>query len=539
MRALRRPPTRDRGVVVGQGWDERAWPDPRPPDPGRADRGRRRGRPVYLARVDVHSAVVSTGLLERLPDVGELAGYRADGWLTQDAHHACRGQMDRLFSDAERRAAARAALRPRPPRGRHGARAGRPAPRAAGGPGPRRRGGGGARAARWSPTGASWPAGRARAGARRSAPPGSPATSASTAPSARVRRPCASPTPTPTAAAPATSTDDEIADHLVACTERGPAGRVPLHRRRRGRRGGPGAPPRPSALGWAGASGRPGTGWSTSRWSTAADLADAGRARRGGQCAARRSTPPGAGRGALRAAARPARAGDDEPVRLDLHRAGVRARLRHRRPGHPARRLGDGTGRRAALRGRTSGWPSSRRLRGATRGGHRAARRRRRRAARRPAGRPTWPSGTCERGPARPGDGAAGLGAGEPAAGAAWLTLVDGAGSRTGADGSGSAWSSCCSRTGAVNAAPVPLAACSRRGLAAAGAVLAGRRAGARLAAVRALAAAAGRAPGPDPARPRQPAAPRRSGWATCSGWPCWPHRSAGCTCSASGWRPC
>jgi predicted amidohydrolase YtcJ len=96
-------------VVVGQGWDERAWPDPRPPSRPELDRAGA-GLAVYLARVDVHSAVVSSALLDELPDIRDLAGYSDSGLLTRDAHHACRGKMDGLFSDAERRSAARAAL---------------------------------------------------------------------------------------------------------------------------------------------------------------------------------------------------------------------------------------------------------------------------------------------------------------------------------------------------------------------------------------------------------------------------------------------
>ena len=38
-------------------------------------------------------------------------GYRSDGLLTREAHHLCRGSLDRLFTDQERRSAARTALR--------------------------------------------------------------------------------------------------------------------------------------------------------------------------------------------------------------------------------------------------------------------------------------------------------------------------------------------------------------------------------------------------------------------------------------------
>ena len=108
---VRRYADRDpsRGVILGQGWDERSWPDPRPPTRAELDEAGR-GRGVYLARVDVHSAVVSSGLLGALPDVGGLVGYRPDGLLTQDAHHACRGRLDLLTTDEERRHAAEVAL---------------------------------------------------------------------------------------------------------------------------------------------------------------------------------------------------------------------------------------------------------------------------------------------------------------------------------------------------------------------------------------------------------------------------------------------
>jgi predicted amidohydrolase YtcJ len=96
-------------VIVGHGWDERAWPEPLPPTRSELDRAAG-GVAVYLARVDVHSAVVSSTLLDQLPGVSQAIGYRADGLLTREAHHLCRGSLDRLFTDQERRSAARMAL---------------------------------------------------------------------------------------------------------------------------------------------------------------------------------------------------------------------------------------------------------------------------------------------------------------------------------------------------------------------------------------------------------------------------------------------
>lgn len=96
-------------VLFGQGWDERRWPDPTPPTRAELDRAGG-GAVVYLARVDVHSAVVSTALLERLPEVSAAPGYSDDGLVSREAHHLCRGALDRFFTDAERCEAARVAL---------------------------------------------------------------------------------------------------------------------------------------------------------------------------------------------------------------------------------------------------------------------------------------------------------------------------------------------------------------------------------------------------------------------------------------------
>ena len=98
-------------AVFGQGWDERAWPDPRPPTRAELDRAGGASVPVYLARVDVHSAVVSSALADRIPGLSGEVGFLADGLVSQEAHHRCRVAVNELFSDADRRTAARAALR--------------------------------------------------------------------------------------------------------------------------------------------------------------------------------------------------------------------------------------------------------------------------------------------------------------------------------------------------------------------------------------------------------------------------------------------
>jgi hypothetical protein len=95
------------GVLLGTGWDETGWPEGR--GPTRADLDAVVGdRPAYLARVDVHSATVSTALLDRVPGIAALPGFSADGRLRLDAHHAAR-QAAYGAVTAPQRAAAQAA----------------------------------------------------------------------------------------------------------------------------------------------------------------------------------------------------------------------------------------------------------------------------------------------------------------------------------------------------------------------------------------------------------------------------------------------
>ncbi|MGH8825017.1 MAG: amidohydrolase [Jiangellaceae bacterium] len=75
-------------TVLGHGWDERSWPEARPPTRAEVDRASG-GVVAYLSRVDVHSAVVSTALLDSAPDIARAAGF-ADGLVRRDAHHLAR-----------------------------------------------------------------------------------------------------------------------------------------------------------------------------------------------------------------------------------------------------------------------------------------------------------------------------------------------------------------------------------------------------------------------------------------------------------------
>ncbi|GAB3888953.1 amidohydrolase [Kibdelosporangium lantanae] len=80
-------------TVVGHGWDETRWPEQRPPTRAEIDQVAR-GRRVYLSRIDVHSALVSSALDET-----------HDWPLTKDAHHQARRAAMRDLSAAQRREA--------------------------------------------------------------------------------------------------------------------------------------------------------------------------------------------------------------------------------------------------------------------------------------------------------------------------------------------------------------------------------------------------------------------------------------------------
>ncbi|MEU9330170.1 amidohydrolase [Streptomyces canus] len=93
----------DDHVLLGHGWDASRWPDNRPPARAELDEATG-GRPLYLSRIDVHSAVATTALL----DMASLGA--VDGPLTADAHHAVRSKALASVSPAQRAEAQRAAL---------------------------------------------------------------------------------------------------------------------------------------------------------------------------------------------------------------------------------------------------------------------------------------------------------------------------------------------------------------------------------------------------------------------------------------------
>jgi predicted amidohydrolase YtcJ len=97
------------GTLLGTGWDETGWPEGR--GLTRADVDAVVGeRPAYLGRVDVHSATVSTALLELIPGIDALPGWSPDGQLRLDAHHAARKAAYGAVTPSQRRDAQRATL---------------------------------------------------------------------------------------------------------------------------------------------------------------------------------------------------------------------------------------------------------------------------------------------------------------------------------------------------------------------------------------------------------------------------------------------
>jgi predicted amidohydrolase YtcJ len=73
----------------GHGWDETSWPENTPPSTGDLD-AVLGDRPAYLARVDVHSALASTGLRRLVAGLPAAAGFSAERPLVGDAHHLVR-----------------------------------------------------------------------------------------------------------------------------------------------------------------------------------------------------------------------------------------------------------------------------------------------------------------------------------------------------------------------------------------------------------------------------------------------------------------
>jgi predicted amidohydrolase YtcJ len=96
-------------VIWGHGWDESGWPERRAPDTAELDAAVGH-RPAYLARIDVHSAVASSALRQRVPELAAADGFDEQRPLTADAHHRVRAQARGLLAAGQRGAARTAAL---------------------------------------------------------------------------------------------------------------------------------------------------------------------------------------------------------------------------------------------------------------------------------------------------------------------------------------------------------------------------------------------------------------------------------------------
>jgi len=94
-------------AVMGHGWDETRWPERRAPLRREIDE-RAGDALVYLSRVDVHSAVVSSSLVARVSGLPSLAGWSPDGPISRQAHHAVREEILSTITPEQRRAAQQA-----------------------------------------------------------------------------------------------------------------------------------------------------------------------------------------------------------------------------------------------------------------------------------------------------------------------------------------------------------------------------------------------------------------------------------------------
>ncbi|MDV6014007.1 amidohydrolase [Haloechinothrix sp. LS1_15] len=91
-------------VLLGHGWDEDSWSSSRLPS--RAELDAVCGEvPVYLSRVDVHSALISSAAAALAPDARASPGWSEDGPITGAAHHHIRAATREAIT-AEQRARA-------------------------------------------------------------------------------------------------------------------------------------------------------------------------------------------------------------------------------------------------------------------------------------------------------------------------------------------------------------------------------------------------------------------------------------------------
>ena len=95
--------------IWGHGWDESSWPENAAPTTADLD-AVLGDRPAYLSRVDVHSALASTGLRARVSGLPSVTGFAEQRPLVGDAHHVVRAAARELLTDDQRSRARVAAL---------------------------------------------------------------------------------------------------------------------------------------------------------------------------------------------------------------------------------------------------------------------------------------------------------------------------------------------------------------------------------------------------------------------------------------------
>lgn len=93
--------------IWGHGWDDTTWSTPLTTDELDAVTG---NVPAYISRIDVHSAVASTALRQRISGLSAARGFDPQRPLTADAHHLVRAEARHLLTWRQRAEARTAAL---------------------------------------------------------------------------------------------------------------------------------------------------------------------------------------------------------------------------------------------------------------------------------------------------------------------------------------------------------------------------------------------------------------------------------------------
>lgn len=94
--------------IHGHGWDEHNWPERQPPTREEIDDASE-GAVVLLSRVDTHSSLISTALLEREPEIAAADGYEG-AIVRRQAQTIARLAAERSFPDGTRRELHRSVL---------------------------------------------------------------------------------------------------------------------------------------------------------------------------------------------------------------------------------------------------------------------------------------------------------------------------------------------------------------------------------------------------------------------------------------------